>query len=121
MARRTKEPGAAEEEKDRESVTVKIPIPDRSRRSAMILQDGGVEGEPDKRHTKQGNPDITQTAIRDGAEEPEQSEAFESPAQRDPFALELNRKNEADEKERRAGLPGKTCVSGGGIRAFALY
>src|SRR4051812_8880354 len=82
----------------------------------MIFEDGRVQSEPDEGEAKQANADIPQAAIRDDPEEPDQGETFERPAERDPFAIELNREYQRNEEERRRALPRQTGIASRGIR-----
>ena len=79
----------------------------------MIFEDRGIQGEPDESDTEQPDADVAQAAMRHDAEQPEQREALQRPAEGDPFALELDREDEADEKQRGAGLPGQARIARG--------
>ncbi len=80
----------------------------------MIFEDRGIQGEACEGHREQSGADETQPRVRHHAKKREQGKAFKGPAERDPFALELEREDEAEEEQRRAALPGKTRVARSG-------
>ncbi len=53
-------------------------------------------------------------------EKGEKRETFQRPAERDPFALELQRKNQTNEKQERPTLPGESGVAPRGIGPIEL-
>ncbi len=75
-----KEPGAAEEEQDRQAVAVEVPVPNRSRGPGMVFEDRGIQGETDEGETEQSDADITQAPMRHDAEQPKKSETLKAPS-----------------------------------------
>ena len=65
-------------------------------------------------HAEKSGADETKSSVRDHPKKCEQSEAFEGPAEGDPFALELQREDETEEEQRRAALPGEARVTRSG-------
>ena len=78
----------------------------------MIFEDGRIQGEPHEGKAEQTDADISQAAIWDAAEQPEKRQPFQSPTERDPFAIELDRKDKREEKQRGASLPRQPRVAG---------
>ncbi len=79
----------------------------------MIFEHRGIQGETDEGDTEQSHADVTQAAVRHDAEQPKQGKALQRPAYGDPFALELDRENETDEKQRGSSLPGEARIPRG--------
>ena len=73
----------------------------------MIIEDGGIEREPDKRGEQEAGACQAQSGMGHAMEEPEQRGAFHRPADGDPLALELNREYQGDEEQRDAAKPGQ--------------
>ena len=113
--RAAEKPRAREQAGGRDPVSVEIPVPDSRRAAFVILEDRRIEREPDERGAKQNDADQAQTAMRHPMEEPEESEALPGPAERDPFALKLERKNQTNEKQERPTLPGEPGIAARGI------
>ena len=81
----------------------------------MILENRGIERQPNECGAKQDDRDEAQTAMRDPMKEPKESKPFQGPSERDPLALELERKNQTNEKQQRPTLPRKSGVAARGI------
>jgi hypothetical protein len=77
----------------------------------MIFEDRGIQRQAGERHAEQCGADEAQSGIRHHPEKRQQREAFEGPAERDPFTFELKREDKAEEEERRATLPGEARVA----------
>src|SRR5205085_12191859 len=116
VARRPEKPTANEEADDRDAVGVEIPVPDRRGAAGVVFEHSRIYVEPDERQTEQTHTDVTKAAIRHDTKQPDQGEAFERPAERDPFTIELDRKDQRDEEERGRALPREARTAGSGIR-----
>ena len=81
----------------------------------MIFEDRRIERQPNEGGAKQDDRDQAQTAMRHTMEEPKESKPFQGPAEGDPFALKLERKNQTNEKQERPTLPGEARVAARGI------
>src|SRR5205085_12671846 len=120
FARRAKEQTAAEQTGGGNAVGVKVPVPDERPAASMIFEHGRIQREPHERDAEQRGPDIAQPAMRHAAKQPKQCDSFQSPAERDPFAIELDGKDQAHEKQQRAALPGEPRVARSRLRFFSL-
>src|SRR2546423_9387031 len=81
----------------------------------MVFEHSGIQREPDEGKTEQADTDVTKPAIRHEPEQRDNGETFERPTERDPFAIELDRENQRDEKQGRRALPGKARIAGSSI------
>ena len=108
-------PRPSEQASARHPIGIKIPVPDAAGGALVILEDRRIERQPNERGAKQDDRDQTQTAMRDPLKKPKESKTFQCPAERDPFALELERKNQTNEKQQRPTLPGEPGVAARGI------
>ena len=63
------------------------------------VEDGGIEREPAERCAEQQPAHQPQTTVRHTTEEPDEREAFNRPAERDPFPLVLEREDQTNEKQ----------------------
>jgi hypothetical protein len=68
----------------------------------MVTEDRRIYSESHKCNDQQRSSDKTQPGMRYPVEQPAESDAFERPAKGDPLSIELNWKNQRDEKQRRA-------------------
>src|SRR6266436_7819201 len=68
----------------------------------MIAEHGRVQRKARKHHDEQADACETQSRMRHAMEEPAERRTFHRPANSDPLAVELDRENERDEKQRRA-------------------
>src|SRR5260370_28228671 len=68
----------------------------------MIAEHGRVQRKARKHQDEQADACETQSWMRQAMEEPAERCAFQRPANSDPLAVELDWKNQRDEKQRRA-------------------
>ena len=94
-----KDPRPGQQTDGRDPVGVEIPIPNADRGALVILEYRRIEREPNECGTKEGDRDQAQTAMRNTTEEPEQSQTFQCPSERDPFAMKLEGKNQTNKSK----------------------
>ena len=96
-------PGRREACGGADRVRVEIPVEDPHRAARLVVQDGGVERQPDEHGRQQRHAAIEQPAMRDAPIQPGERRALERPADRDPLVTQLQRDGHGHERERRAG------------------
>src|SRR5436190_4060538 len=112
MPRRREQLGSSEQTDCRNAVGVKIPVKNRERGARMITEHGWIESEAREHGHEQCNAGQSQSWMRDTMKKPAERCAFQGPANGDPLSIELDRKNQRNEKQRRTAEERQLRIAG---------
>src|SRR5207245_9650107 len=102
MARRREQSRGDEQTHRRNAVGIKIPVQNGERGARMITQHCWIEREAYEHDSEQSDAGQSKSRMWHAAEKPAECCAFQSPTNSDPFSIELDRKDQRNEKQRRA-------------------